>query len=161
MRKAGSTIVSEAGSWRTAALFVTLLLAAGCTRSESALPVATLTLGTQSITAEIAATPASRERGLMQRPGLPENHGMLFVFPGSSRPCMWMKDTYIPLSVAFIDLGGRIINIADMRPQSREIHCAQGDARYTLEMTAGWYKLNGVSQGVLIGGLEKVALPPE
>ncbi len=110
-----------------------------------------------AFTAELALTPAERERGLMQRKALPEDHGMLFVFESPGRICMWMKNTPIPLSVAFLDGEGTIINIADMRPMSLEVHCAERPARYALEMTRGWFVRRGLSPGMRITGMGALA----
>src|SRR5919206_943583 len=81
------------------------------------LPEVTLAIRDHKITAEVASTDATRSTGLMHRRMLPENRGMLFIFPETAIHAMWMMNTYIPLSVAFIDADGRIINIADMQPQ--------------------------------------------
>jgi uncharacterized membrane protein (UPF0127 family) len=89
----------------------------------------------------------------MQRKALPEDHGMLFVFEAPGRHCMWMKNTYIPLSVAFLDGEGTIINIAEMRPESLDLHCAERPARYAIEMTRGWFVRRGLSPGMRITGM--------
>jgi hypothetical protein len=73
---------------------------------------------------------------------------------------MWMKNTLIPLSVAFLDARGTIINIADMQPQSERTHCAARPARYALEMNRGWFAQRGLKPGTRLGGLEKFSLPP-
>src|SRR5690606_29201319 len=87
------------------------------------LPTAQLKIGPHTVQAEIAATEASRSYGLMNRASLPANHGMLFVFDSVSMPCFWMKNTPLPLSIAFLDTNGRIVNIADMQPHSLDTHC--------------------------------------
>jgi uncharacterized membrane protein (UPF0127 family) len=99
------------------------------------------------ILAEVADTPADRDRGLMFRTALPSDHGMLFVFPNDARYCMWMRNTYVPLSVAFLDRHGRVINTDEMAPQTDASHCAAGPARYVLEMPAGWFAGHGVGAG--------------
>ena len=81
------------------------------------------------IKAEVAHTFDTRSRGLMYRESLGPNHGMLFVFEGMGRQCMWMRNTLIPLSVAFLDADGTIANIADMQPRSEQTHCAVRDVR--------------------------------
>lgn len=110
-----------------------------------------LKIGPRIVSVEVADTPAEREYGLMQRAAMPENQGMLFVFPADSRQCMWMKDTLIPLSVAFIDTQGRIVNIADMEPHSRQIHCSDGPVRYALEVNRGWFQRRSVQAGDNVG----------
>jgi hypothetical protein len=99
------------------------------------------------IQAEVADTPADRDRGLMFRAALPADHGMLFVYPNDARHCMWMRNTYVPLSVAFVDSQGRVINTDEMAPQTDTTHCAAGPARYVLEMPAGWFHQHGVGPG--------------
>ncbi len=86
---------------------------------------------------------------------MPENQGMLFVFPADSRQCMWMKDTLIPLSVAFMDAQGRIVNIADMQPQSRQIHCSAKPVRYALEMNRGWFARRAIQAGDIATGMDR------
>ncbi len=119
-----------------------------------------LHVGGHRITAELATTPAARERGLMYRDGLPADHGMLFVYAEPERICMWMKNTRIPLSVAFLDERGAIINIAEMQPGSLEPHCAARPARYALEMTRGWFARHGLAPGRRITGLERLPAAP-
>jgi len=87
------------------------------------------------------------------------NQGMLFVFPRAERHCMWMRNTYIPLSVAFIDDQGKILNIEDMKPQTETSHCANAPARFALEMNRGWFAEKGIKPGQRIGGLEKSPRP--
>ena len=119
------------------------------------LPVTELRAGMHLIQAEVAADFSSRARGLMHRKGLAPNAGMLFVFDGASEQCMWMKNTYIPLSVAFVDAQGTIINIADMQPHSEQTHCSARPALYALEMTRGWFAERGIKPGMKLGGLDR------
>jgi uncharacterized membrane protein (UPF0127 family) len=121
-----------------------------------ALPVAELRAGMHLIRAEVAADFSTRGRGLMHRKGLAPNAGMLFIFDGPSQQCMWMKNTYIPLSVAFLDEQGTIINIADMQPHSEQTHCSARPALYALEMTRGWFAERGIKPGTKLGGLDKL-----
>jgi uncharacterized protein len=120
------------------------------------LPVAELRAGMHLIRAEVAADFSTRGRGLMHRKGLAPNAGMLFIFDGPSQQCMWMKNTYIPLSVAFLDEEGAIINIADMQPHSEQTHCSARPALYALEMTRGWFAERGIKPGTKLGGLDKL-----
>ena len=113
----------------------------------------TLRAGKKRIHAEVAATDAQREQGLMHRKSLPENNGMLFVFDRPARSCMWMKNTLIPLSVAFIEYDGTIVNIEEMAPLTTDSHCSAGWIRYALEMNAGWFRKNGLKPGSRISGL--------
>ena len=110
--------------------------------------------------AEVAATEDSRALGLMHRKKpLAENHGMLFVFTASGFHSMWMKNTYIPLSVAFLDDSGAILNIADMSPLTTQPHTAAGFARYALEMNQGWFAARGLRAGARIEGLGAAPAP--
>jgi uncharacterized membrane protein (UPF0127 family) len=95
----------------------------------------------------------------MNRRALPAQRGMVFVFTQAARHCMWMKNTFIPLSVAFLDEDGRILNIADMTPHSEESHCAAAPARFALEMNRGWFADKGLGAGVTIRGLDRLPAP--
>ena len=123
------------------------------------MPTRTLVIGGHRLTVEIAATPETRATGLMNRFSLQPDHGMLFVFDESARHCMWMKNTLIPLSVAFIDARGDIVNIADMQPLDETTHCAARPVPYALEMNQGWFKQRGISAGMQIKGLEQFSAP--
>lgn len=136
-----------------------LLLASTLAYAQAQMPVVDLSIGMYRIQAELAATPQHRQIGLMNRPSMPAQRGMVFVFTHDARHCMWMKNTLIPLSVAFADAEGRILNIADMTPHSEESHCAAGPARYALEMNKGWFAERGLAEGVSIRGLDKLPTP--
>ena len=123
------------------------------------MPVLELTAGFHRIEAEVAANDANRMRGLMNRRSMPANHGMLFVFVVAARHCMWMRNTNLPLSVAFLDDDGRILNIENMQPQTENSHCAANAARYALEMNLDWFSSKGIQPGIRIGGLEKSPRP--
>ena len=133
-----------------------LLLAAAPALAQQ-LPVVQLRAGMHLIRAEVAADYSTRGRGLMYRKSLAPNAGMLFIFDGAALQCMWMKNTYIPLSVAFLDEKGEIINIADMQPHSEQSHCAARPALYALEMDRGWFAQRGIKPGMTLAGLEKAA----
>ena len=127
--------------------------------AQEAMPVVELNAGFHRIEAEVAASQENRMVGLMNRKTLPQQRGMLFVFPQPNTYCMWMRNTYIPLSVAFLDDGGAIINIEDMQPQTESNHCARKPARYALEMNAGWFAQRGLKPGARMGGLDRVPPP--
>lgn len=127
--------------------------------AQAAMPQVELTINKHALTAEIAGNDADRMQGLMHRRMLPESRGMLFVFPNVAFHGMWMMNTYVPLSVAFIDDSGAIINIEDMQPHTRDSHNAKSLARYALEMNLGWFRKRGIKPGMKIEGLEK-APPP-
>jgi uncharacterized membrane protein (UPF0127 family) len=107
----------------------------------------------------VAHTQQTRMTGLMQRRAMEQQHGMLFVFEAPGQYCMWMKNTLIPLSVAFLDEAGRIINVEAMQPQTEDNHCAARPARYALEMNLGWFKRRGLGAGAQISGIERAPRP--
>lgn len=112
----------------------------------------TLTIRFFQVTAEVARTPAERARGLMGRQSLALNHGMLFVFEQADTQCFWMRNTPLPLTIAFINNEGKIVNIADMQPLSDDSHCSSQPVRYALEMEQGWFKKRGVLVGDVVAG---------
>lgn len=123
------------------------------------MPRIELNAGFHRIEAEVAADQANRMQGLMNRRSMAANQGMLFVFPQADRHCMWMRNTLLPLSVAFLDEQGQILNIEDMKPQTEMSHCAAAPARFALEMNVGWFAGKGFKAGQRIGGLEKSPRP--
>ncbi|MCC7082606.1 MAG: DUF192 domain-containing protein [Burkholderiales bacterium] len=124
------------------------------------LPVIELRIGEQKVSAEVAATEPTRTLGLMHRKQpLGAGAGMLFVFTAPGFHGMWMRNTYIPLSVAFIDDNGVILNIADMMPLTTEAHIAAGFARYALEMNQGWFAARGIRTGAKVLGLDAAPKP--
>ena len=134
--------------------FVRLILVlAAFPALAQAQPVVELNAGMHRIRAEVAADYATRMRGLMHRETVPANAGMLFLFDEPAAHCMWMKNTLIPLSVAFLDDGGAIVNIADMQPHSEQSHCAAKPVRYALEMNRGWFAARGIKPGMRLGGI--------
>jgi len=134
-------------------VLVLALAAPGAPPASAQMPVVELGAGMHLIRAQLAADDPSRMRGLMFRKSLGPNEGMLFVFDESALHCMWMKNTYVPLSVAFLDDQARVVNIADMTPQSEESHCAAQPARYALEMQQGWFAARGIKRGFTIRGV--------
>ena len=129
----------------------------GAPANAQQMPVVSLGAGIHIIRAEVAANNDTRMRGLMFRKALEPNQGMLFIFDESTRHCMWMKNTLIPLSVAFIGADGVIANIADMKPHDETSHCATRPVPYALEMDRGWFASRGLKAGTRITGLEKAA----
>jgi len=141
-----------------ASCLATQVAVAQAQQQRSNMPVVTLSAGMHLIRAEVAFTEEGRMQGLMYRKSLGPNQGMLFMFTKDERHCMWMKNTYVPLSVAFIDAKGRIVSIHDMQPQTETSHCAKGLARYALEMNKGWFTGKGIAVGAEIRGIERA--PP-
>lgn len=117
---------------------------------------AQLRLGDQLLSVEIADTDPLRMQGLMFRKHLGENEGMLFIWPRPQRVAMWMKDTHIPLSVAFIDQDLRIRNIAHMDPLSLQSHPSLGPVQFALEVNRGWFEAHGVRPGQRIDDLQNL-----
>ena len=117
------------------------------------LPTQMLTIDAQKITVEVAAAPDTRETGLMHRFSLKPDHGMLFVFAAPQVLSFWMHNTYVPLSIAFVDAQGRIINIEDMRPLDDSRHLSKGLALYAIEMKQGWFAKQGILPGAQVKGL--------
>ncbi|CAJ94134.1 conserved hypothetical protein [Cupriavidus necator H16] len=130
-----------------------LALSAGIAHAQAALPVVPLTAGMFAIQAEVAATPAAREQGLMYRTTMAPNAGMLFVFEQKAGHCFWMRNTELPLSIAFLADDGTIVNIEDMAPRTESNHCPKAAIRYALEMNRGWFAQKGIKAGAKIGGL--------
>ncbi|MDR2924402.1 MAG: DUF192 domain-containing protein [Azoarcus sp.] len=134
-------------------LAAALCLAAGAAQAQQM----TLAAGGHQIKAEVVSTERARQFGLMYRSHLPPDQGMLFVYSSPIRLCMWMKNTLIPLSVAFLDEDGRILNIEDMSPQSEESHCAAKAVRFALEMNRGWFVAHGIKPGDRIEGVKDLS----
>ena len=141
-----------------ALLITALVIAPPSTAHADPLLTYPLKIKGHAIRVEAANTSQTRQTGLMFRNSLSENQGMAFVYEAEDRHAMWMKNTLIPLSVAFIDRNGRIINIEDMEPQSEDTHMAAAPAAYSLEMNLGWFKKRGIKKGDLVQGLDR--LPP-
>ena len=136
-------------------LLTALLTALPAAAQQNKLPVTTLTLGMHLVQAEVAVNDDERSAGLMFRKEMAQNEGMVFRFPAPKPVCMWMKNTLLPLSVAFIAEDGKIINIEDMQPQTEVAHCAKRPARYALEMNLGWFRKKNIKAGTPIDGLPK------
>jgi uncharacterized membrane protein (UPF0127 family) len=134
------------------ALSTIVLACSGIASAQEKLPVKQLSAGIHLIQAEVAITPAQRELGLMNRTKMGDNEGMVFDFGAPAGVCMWMKNTLIPLSVAFMDDQGTIVNIEDMKAQTLDSHCAHKAVRYALEMNLGWFKQKNIKPGTKIDG---------
>lgn len=141
-------------------VFTAILVTAGANMNAyGQTPTAELGFGMHRIEAEIAHTPQTRQTGLMFRQRLPAQRGMLFVFTEKAIHCMWMKNTLLPLSVAFLEDDGTVINIEDMQPQTENNHCAAAPARFALEMNQGWFAQRGVEPGSRIRGMQDLPAP--
>jgi uncharacterized protein len=116
------------------------------------LPAIRLNAGIHNIQAEVARTPEQRAIGLMHRPSMPPNDGMLFIFERAEPQCFWMKNTLLPLSIAFLADDGTVVNLEDMKPQTLDGHCSARPVRYVLEMNVGWFAKRGIKPGSKIAG---------
>jgi len=143
---------------RVKRLFAGLALALWALAASAQLPELTLAVNGHKLTVEVAHTEATRAQGLMYRRILAENRGMLFVFSDVSPRAFWMKNTHIPLSIAYLDENGAIINITDMKPLTTDTHPSARPAKYALEMNQGWFKKRGIGPGAKVEGLERA--PP-
>lgn len=118
-------------------------------------PIVSLTAGFYRIHAELANTEETRRKGLMFRESLDSNSGMLFVFDSAETQCFWMRNTPLPLSIAFLANDGTVINIADMTPHSDDTHCSERPVRYALEMAQGWFATHDIKVGQRIRDLPR------
>ncbi|MBP7491732.1 MAG: DUF192 domain-containing protein [Rhodoferax sp.] len=116
------------------------------------LPRIKLSAGMHLIDTQVARTNAQRQTGLMHRPSMAQTEGMLFVFDEPATQCFWMKNTLLPLTAAFVADDGRIVNLADMKPQTTDSHCSTQPVRYVLEMNQGWFNKKGIKAGFKLGG---------
>ena len=142
----------------TIAALAALALSGGA-QAQGVMPMLELSAGFHRIEAEVAANDQHRQLGLMNRKAMPQQHGMLFVFNHENTHCMWMRNTLLPLSVAFMDAEGTIINIEDMQPQTEDNHCARRPARFALEMNLGWFAQRGIKPGTKIRGIDRAPRP--
>lgn len=136
----------------TTALLTAVLSGACAAESDGTLP---LRIGPHTFRVEVAATPQHRQHGLMGRTHLPADGGMLFVFERAAQTCFWMRNTPLPLSIAFIDSTGRITGLVDMQANSDTLHCPTTDIRYALEVAQGGFRQRGISAGAQIDGLPR------
>jgi uncharacterized membrane protein (UPF0127 family) len=116
---------------------------------------ATLKIGGHPLKVEVAATDEQRMQGLMFREKLGRDDGMLFIFDEPAYQAMWMKNTLIPLSVAYLDAQGTILNILDMEPQTLDSHMSAGPSTYAIETNKGWFAAKKLKAGDKVTGLPK------
>jgi uncharacterized protein len=116
------------------------------------LPTVPLQAGMHLIRAQVAQSPEQRQVGLMFRREMPANEGMLFVFEAPSPQCFWMRNTLLPLSIAFLADDGTVVNVEEMQPQTDDSHCSAKPVRYALEMNKGWFDRRGIKPGTRITG---------
>jgi uncharacterized membrane protein (UPF0127 family) len=144
------TFVSRLVAGASTALAV--CLAAAQERPQLDLPVTQLQAGMHLIRAQVAQRPDERATGLMHRREMPPNEGMLFVFEQPGVQCFWMKNTLIPLAIAFVDDAGTVVNVREMQPGALNSHCSDKPVRYALEMNQGWFAKRGIKPGSVLTG---------
>jgi uncharacterized membrane protein (UPF0127 family) len=135
-----------------AALLALCALPAVAQEPQTGLPRVKLSAGMHQIDAQLAQTTEQRMVGLMFRKEMPQHEGMLFVFEQPSQQCFWMKNTLLPLSAAFLDDQGTVVNIEEMKPQTLDSHCSTKPVRYVLEMNQGWFARKGIKPGARLNG---------
>ena len=140
-----------------AAAFLAFALGA---RADVTFATSQIKVGAHPLKVELAASDPQRTQGLMFRKSLGKNEGMLFVFDEIEYHSMWMKNTLIPLSVAFVDAKGEILNVLDMEPLTLDTHTAAGPARYAIETNKGWFAEKGIKAGDKVTGLPKAGDKP-
>lgn len=129
-------------------VFTLSFLTAGADACPLELPTASVSINGSRLVVELASTPQSRACGLSMRSFLKEDHGMLFVYENADMRTFWMKDTWIPLSIAFLDGSGKIINIEIMSPDQTETrYHSRLPAVYALEVNQGWFRAHGIEAG--------------
>jgi uncharacterized membrane protein (UPF0127 family) len=147
---------------RLAALALIVAMTAGAAAQgvPQDLPVITLQAGINNIRAMVAITPDQRQTGLMFRREMAQHEGMLFVFDEPSMQCFWMKNTLLPLSIAFLADNGSVVNVDEMKPQTLDSHCSTRPVRFVLEMNQGWFTKRGIKPGSKVSGPPFAAKPP-
>jgi uncharacterized protein len=142
--------------WQTSMTLLMLglagILPAAAQDGPQRLPTVTLGAGILNIKAEVAQTPQQHQIGLMHRTSMGANEGMLFAFERAGQQCFWMKNTLLPLSIAFVADDGTVVNVDEMKPQTLDTHCSARPVRFVLEMNAGWFKKHGVKAGDKLAG---------
>lgn len=135
-------------------LLLSLALFSGAAAAQQAqhLPTLPLRAGMHVAQVQLAVSPEERATGLMHRKDMPQHEGMLFVFESPQVQCFWMKNTLLPLSIAFLADDGRIVSMADMKPLDETSHCSAEPVRYALEMNQGWFVKRGLKAGMKMQG---------
>jgi|SRR5688572_4846857 len=144
-----------------AGLLAASLLFPAIAGADASLRTAQIRVGPHPLKVEIVETDPQREKGLMFREKLGRDDGMLFIYDEPAYHSMWMKNTLIPLSVAFLDRNGVILNIEDMAPQTLDTHMSAGPASYSIETNKGWFAQKGVKPGDKVTGLPSKRAQPK
>jgi uncharacterized membrane protein (UPF0127 family) len=144
--------MTSTSRFAAAALLLMASALAAAQDGPQKLPSITLNAGMHLIQAEVARTPDQRSIGLMFRSSMGPNEGMLFAFEEPGQQCFWMKNTLLPLSVAFVADDGSVVNIENMKPQTLDSHCSKKPVRFVLEMNDGWFAKRGIKPGFKLSG---------
>jgi uncharacterized membrane protein (UPF0127 family) len=144
--------LSHAKRWLLSTLMLACAATAQAQDQAQHLPTTTLGAGMYNIKAEVAQTEEEHEIGLMFRTSMGSNEGMIFIFERPGKQCFWMKNTLIPLAVAFVGDDGTIANVDEMKAQTLNPHCSVKPVRFVLEMNAGWFAKRGIKDGFKLTG---------
>ncbi len=121
------------------------------TKAQAKLATIKLWIGPEAMSTEMAVTEVQERTGMMFRTNMAENEGMIFVFPTPVRADFWMKNTVLPLSAAYIDPDGQILEIHDLQPQdTNSVSAATANIQYVLETAQGWFKRHNIKEGTVI-----------
>jgi uncharacterized protein len=143
---------SFAAALASLVIAATALPAAAQDQPQMQLPRVTLSAGMHQIDAQVAQAFDQRMTGLMFRKEMPQHEGMLFVFEEPTVQCFWMRNTFLPLTAAFIADDGTVVNLADMKPLALDSHCSAKPVRFVLEMNQGWFAKKGIKPGMKLSG---------
>lgn len=138
-----------------AVLFLAVLPMTASAQVNKGLPIVELSIKNAKLKTEVVADNMTRSIGLMNRFSLAPDHGMLFVFAQSEPLAFWMKNTFVPLSIAYVDSKGIIVTIVDMKPQDESTYPSGAPAMFAIEMKQGWFKERGIKVGDKVNGLDK------
>jgi len=122
------------------------------TEAQPKLPTVNLQAGMHNIRAEVARTAQQTQTGMMFRKEMAAHEGMLFVFDSPAQRCFWMRNTLLPLTIAYIADDGAIVDLIDMQPLSEGTHCSSQPVRFALEMNQGWFAKRGIKPGFKLKG---------
>lgn len=134
-----------------AGVLVALLLLAGCEAAPSSgLATVPMTIGQKTFTLEVADRTDTRSYGLMRRDSLPEDRGMIFVFDKEEPRGFWMKNCRFPLDILFLDAGGKVISVKQMKAYDLSSTTSDGAAQYAIELNKGAAEGAGVKAGMIL-----------
>ena len=142
-------------SWLIVAVCLSALPLAANAQVNKGLPIVELSIKNSKLKTEVVADNTTRSVGLMNRFSLAPNHGMLFVFAQSEPLAFWMKNTFVPLSIAYVDSKGVIVSIVDMKPHDESTYPSGAPAMFAIEMKQDWFKERGIAVGDKVDGLDK------